>query len=206
MNPALQPAWEGAVAEYDFALFLLPDPDATAPAPLTPGHWTNELIKYGDTNATTVNPPMVLPTTLDSSIGCWKIVYVVLSVRTNADIINGTSTYCHLARRRLRRRLPDQARDQRCAGANATDLSLGGKPLPAPHADKISARRPSIGRTFNSSLPRHARSSPQAVDDVRLPTPRRNFGVIISSEVLSYAATPNISVSYAMASGLLSSW
>jgi hypothetical protein len=34
-------------------------------------------------------------------------------------------------------------------GARATDLSLGGKPQPAPQTDKITARRPSIARTFN---------------------------------------------------------
>jgi len=42
----------------------------------------------------------------------------------------------HLARRRLRRRLPDQPRAwprPRCpGGASATDLSLGGKPQAAP--------------------------------------------------------------------------
>jgi hypothetical protein len=95
VDPSLQNLWGAAVAKYEFALFLLPDPGADAPAPLSPGYWVRELIQYGNLNATTVSPAAVLPTDLDPNIGCWKIVYIVLSIWTNDDLNSGTPTYCY---------------------------------------------------------------------------------------------------------------
>jgi hypothetical protein len=97
VDPSLQEEWDAAVAKYEFALFFLPDPTADSPAPLMPGYWVQELIKYGNTNATTFSPAAYLPEHLDPNVGCWKIVYVVLSIQTNADLNNNppTYTYCY---------------------------------------------------------------------------------------------------------------
>ena len=56
-------------------------------------------------------------------------------------------------------------------------------------------------RTVNTD-PRHR--APKGVDDGQIAALRRNFGVVISSEVRGSGAICNISVSYGMASGLLS--
>ena len=42
-----------------------------------------------------MSPAAVLPTDLDPNIGCWKIVYIVLSIWTNDDLNSGTPTYCY---------------------------------------------------------------------------------------------------------------
>jgi hypothetical protein len=97
LDPSLQAVWDAAIASYGFALFLLPDPGPDSPAPLTPGCWVRELIAYGNTNATTYSPHAWLPAEIDPTVGCWKIVYVVLYIQTNADLDNDppTYTYCY---------------------------------------------------------------------------------------------------------------
>ncbi|EJN13551.1 hypothetical protein PMI42_03124 [Bradyrhizobium sp. YR681] len=91
---AINPAWESSViASYRFVLFLLPDPRPGDASGLSPGYWVQELLKYGNTNAATVNPNVSLPTNLDPGSGAWKIVYVVLEVQTYDDLNNGTYTY-----------------------------------------------------------------------------------------------------------------
>src|SRR5262245_46673758 len=95
LDPSLQSLWGAAVAKYGFALVHLPDPGADAPAPLGPGYWVRELVAYGNLNAAA--GPAYLPASLDPTMGCWKIVYVVLSIQTNADLQNNppTYTYCY---------------------------------------------------------------------------------------------------------------
>jgi hypothetical protein len=92
----IDPNWENdVVAQYTFALLFLPDPPSDAPAPLCPGYWVQELIKYGNTNAPKYNPSNYLPSNLDPGSGCWRIVYVVLEIQTYADLNNDPPTYTY---------------------------------------------------------------------------------------------------------------
>ncbi|WP_334406148.1 hypothetical protein [Bradyrhizobium sp. AZCC 2289] len=92
----IDPNWENdVVAQYTFALLFLPDPSSDAPAPLCPGYWVQELIKYGDTNSAKHNPANYLPNNLDPGSGCWRIVYVVLAIQTYADLNNDPPTYTY---------------------------------------------------------------------------------------------------------------
>jgi hypothetical protein len=92
----IDPNWENdVVAQYTFALFFLPDPSSDAPAPLCPGYWVQELIKYGNTNAPKYNPSNYLPNNLDPGSGCWRIVYIVLKIQTYSDLNNDPPTYTY---------------------------------------------------------------------------------------------------------------
>ncbi|MCG2665937.1 hypothetical protein ACFPFP_03210 [Bradyrhizobium sp. GCM10023182] len=91
---AIDPAWASSViASYRFALLLLPDPQPGDASGLSPGYWVQELITYGNSNATTANPSAFLPNNIDPGSGSWKIVYVVLEIRTYEDMNNNTYTY-----------------------------------------------------------------------------------------------------------------
>ena len=93
---SIDPNWEQVVvAQYTFAVFFLPDPASDAPAPLYPGYRVQELVKYGNTNAGKYNPAMYLPANLDPGSGCWKVIYVVLSIQTYDDLNNDPPTFTY---------------------------------------------------------------------------------------------------------------
>jgi hypothetical protein len=62
------------VQSYTFVLFFLPDPEQSNAAGLPPGYWAKELAAYGGTS---------VPSNLTTTIGCWRIVFVVLEIIWN---------------------------------------------------------------------------------------------------------------------------
>src|SRR5258708_35714125 len=98
-------------------------------------------------------------------------------------------------------------------GERDGSITHGARCWPPRTSLKLTARRPSIARICHvqderrgareERRPRLPRSSPE--DDVRSSTLRRKFRVVISFGVRSYVERVNISVSYSVASDLLSS-